>query len=200
MINKKAKAIKKTVIKSTIMFENHKDSLFNNKIILLNLIENQQDIDKIYLYAKDPYEAKYQYLIKIREKVGIDHHNDPSAYIEYSNDMRDVYKNINYYNPNKENKILVFDDMIVDMINNRNLGSIVTDLFIRGRKLDISLVFITQSYFQVTKDVRLNTTHFENRECTAERYSFLVNNTKLASDNPLRFRKLFLKCNKNHDN
>ena len=114
--------------------------------------------------------------------------------------MRDVYKNINYYNPNKENKILVFDDMIVDMINNRNLGSIVTDLFIRGRKLDISLVFITQSYFQVTKDVRLNTTHFENRECTAERYSFLVNNTKLASDNPLRFRKLFLKYNKNHDN
>ena len=64
--------------------------------LLLNLIENQPDIDKIYLYAKDPYEAKYQYLIKIREKVGIDHHNDPRAYIEYSNDMHDVYKNINY--------------------------------------------------------------------------------------------------------
>ena len=61
--------------------------------------------------------------------------------------MHDVYKYINYYNPNKENKILVFDDMIVDMINNRNLGSIVTDLFIRGRKLDISLVFITLSSF-----------------------------------------------------
>ena len=61
--------------------------------------------------------------------------------------MHDVYKNINYYNPNKENKILVFDDMIVDLINNRNLGSIVTDLFIRGRKLDISLVFITLSSF-----------------------------------------------------
>ena len=57
---------------------------------LLNLINNQPDIDKIYLYAKDPYEAKYQYLIKIREKAGIDHHNDPIAYIEYSNDMRDV--------------------------------------------------------------------------------------------------------------
>ena len=112
--------------------------------LLLNLIENQPDIDKIYLYAKDPYEAKYQYLIKIREKVGIDHHNDPRAYIEYSNDMRDVYKNINYYNPNKENKILiVFDDMIADMINNRRLDSIVTELFIRGRKLNISLVFIT---------------------------------------------------------
>ena len=64
--------------------------------IFLNLIENQLDIDKIYLYAKDPYEAKYQYLINKREGVGIDHFNDPKAFIEYSNDMRDVYKNINY--------------------------------------------------------------------------------------------------------
>ena len=129
--------------------------------VLLKLIENQPDIDKIYLYAKDPYEAKYQYLIKIREKVGIDHHNDPRAYIEYSNDMHDVYKNIDKYNPDKENKILiVFDDMIADMIHNKKLNSIVTELFIRGRKLNISLVFITQSYFKVPKDVRLNTTHF----------------------------------------
>ena len=67
--------------------------------LLLNLIENQPDIDKIYLHAKDPYEAKYQYLIKICEKVGIDHHNDPRAYIEYSNDIHFVYENINYYNP-----------------------------------------------------------------------------------------------------
>ena len=147
MINKKAKAIKKTVIKSTIMFENHKDSLFNNKIILLNLIENQQDIDKIYLYAKDPYEAKYHYLINKRKSVDINYFSNPKDFIKYWNDMHDVYKNINYYNPNKENKILVFDDMIVDLINNRNLGSIVTDLFIRGRKLDISLVFITLSSF-----------------------------------------------------
>ena len=147
MINKKAKAIKKTVIKSTIMFENHKDSLFNNKIILLNLIENQQDIDKIYLYAKDPYEAKYHYLINKRKSVGINYFSNPKDFIKYWNDMHDVYKYINYYNPNKENKILVFDDMIVDLINNRNLGSIVTDLFIRGRKLDISLVFITLSSF-----------------------------------------------------
>ena len=110
--------------------------------MLLNLTEKQPDIDKIYLSAKDPYEAKYQYLIKIREKVGIDHHNDPRAYIEYSNDMHDVYKNIDEYNPDKENKILiVFDDMIADMINNRRLDSIVTELFIRGRKLNISLVF-----------------------------------------------------------
>ena len=127
----------------------------------MNLIENQPDIDKIYLYAKDPYEAKYQYLINKRESVGINHFNDPKAFIEYSNDMQDVYKNINYYNPDKENKILiVFDDMIADMIHNKKLNSIVTELFIRGRKLNISLVFITQSYYKVPKDVRLSTTCF----------------------------------------
>ena len=113
------------------------------------------------MYAKDPYEAKYQYLINKREGVGIYHFNDRKAFIEYSNDMRDVYKNINYYNPNQKDKILiVLDDMIADMIHNKKLNSIVTELFIRGRKLNISLVFNTQSYFKVSKDVRLNTTHF----------------------------------------
>ena len=126
--------------------------------VLLNLIENQPDIDKIYLYAKDPYEAKYQYLINKREKVGIDH---PRAYIEYSNDMRDVYKNISFYNPDRDNNNLtIFDGMIADMINNKKLNSIVAELFIRGRKLNIYFVFITQSYFEVPKNVRLNTTHF----------------------------------------
>ena len=197
---------------------------------LLNLIENQPDIDKIYLYAKDSHEAKYHYLIKMRGKVGIDHHNNPRADIKYSNDMRDVYKNINYYNPDKEKKILiVFNDMIADMIHNKKLDSIVTKVFIRGRKLSISLVFITQSYFKVPKDVRQNTTHFfitkipnrrelqeiarnhssdiktEDftniyRKFTFEPYSFLVNDTALESDNPLRSRKLFLEYNKNHDN
>ena len=199
--------------------------------VLLYLIESKPDIDKIYLYAKDLYEAKYQYLINIRKKEGIDHFNDPKAYIEYSNNMHDVYKNIDEYNPDKENKILiVFDDMIADMIHNKKLDSIATELFIRGRKLNISLVFITQSYFKVPKDVRLNTTHFFiakipnkrelqqiainhssdintkdfaniYRKCTAEPYSFLVNDTTLASNNPLRFRKnLFGIYNKNHDN
>ena len=137
--------------------------------------------------------------------------------------MHDVYKNINDYNPDKENKILiVFDDTIADMIHNKKLNSIVTELFIRGRKLNISLVFITQSYFKVPKDVRLNTTHFlimkipDKRELqqisinhssnintkdfikiykksTDEPYSFLVNDSTLSSDNPLRFRKKF--CN-----
>ena len=129
--------------------------------VLLNLIDNQPDIDKIYLYVKDLYEAKYQYLINIREKVGIDHFDDPKAFTEYSNDMHDVYKNIGEYNIDKERKILiVFDDMIADIINNKKLDSVVTELFIRGRKLNISLVFITQSYFKVPKGVRLNATHF----------------------------------------
>ena len=128
---------------------------------LLNLINNQSDIDKIYLYAKDPYEAKYQHLINKREKVGLGHSNDPKAFMEYSNDMQDVYKNIEEYNPEKNRNIpIVFDDMIADMINNKKLNSIVTEFFIRGRKLNISTVFITKSYLKVPKDVRLNSTHF----------------------------------------
>ena len=79
-------------------------------------------------------------------KVGIHHHNDPRVYIEYSNDMLDVYKSINHYNPDNENKILiVFDDMIADMIQNKKLDSIVTELFIRGRKL-IFLLFLLPNH------------------------------------------------------
>ena len=85
------------------------------------------------MYAKDLYEVKYQYLIKIREEVGLKHFNDPKAFSEYSNYMEDVYKNIDEYNIDKEHKILiVFDYMIADMINNKLLNSIVTELFIRG--------------------------------------------------------------------
>ena len=155
----------------------------------------------------------------MQNRVGINHLNDPKAFIEYSNDMHDVYKNIDNYNPDKENKtLIVFDDMIADLINNKKLNSIVTELFIRGRKLNISLVFISQSYFKVPKDVRPNTTHFfimkiPNRielqqiaishssdidfkdfiniykKCTDKPYSFLVIDTTLPSNNPLRFRK-----------
>ena len=144
--------------------------------------------------------------------------------------MHNVDKNINYYNPDKENKILIAFDMIPDMIQNKKLNSIVTELFIRGRKLNISLVFITQLYFKVPKDVKLNTTHFfitkilskrelqeisinhssdiiiEDfvdvcRKFTAEPYSFLVNDTTLESDNSLGSRKnLFGIYNKNNDN
>ena len=125
------------------------------------MINNQQDIDKIYLYAKDPYEDKYKYLIDKRKSVGLKHFNDPKAFIEYSNDMHRVYKNIDNYNLNKENKILiVFDDMITNMINNKKLNSIVTEIFIRCKKLNKSLVFISQSYFKVPKNVRNNSKHF----------------------------------------
>ena len=114
-----------------------------------------------YTCTQKIHEDRYQVLINKRESIGLKHFNDSKAFIEYSNDMHDVYKNINDYNPDKENKILIiFDDMIADMIHNKKLNSIVTKLFIRGRKLNISLVFITQSYFKVPKDVRLNTTHF----------------------------------------
>ena len=98
-----------------------------------------------------------------------------------------VYKNIDDYNPDKENRMLiVFDDMIADMINNKQLNSIVTELFIRCRKLNMSLVFITQSYFKVPRDVRLNI----YRKYTVEPYPFFDIDTTLPSNNPLRFRKI----------
>ena len=101
-----------------------------------------------YIYTQKIHESKHQYLINKRESVGINHFNNPKAFIDYSDDMHDVYKNIDDYNHDNENKILiVFDDMIADVIHNKKLNSIVTELFIRGRKLNISLVFITQSYF-----------------------------------------------------
>ena len=101
---------------------------------------------KYILYAKDPFEAKYQFLINKRESTGLQHFNDPQAFIYNSNDMHDVYKTINDYNVDKENKILIFfDDMVADMINNKKLNSIVTELFISGRKLNISLAFITHT-------------------------------------------------------
>ena len=95
---------------------------------LLNLINNQPDIDKIYLYAKDPYEAKYQFLINKRESTRLKHFNDPKAFIEYSNDMQDVYKNIEEYNLGKKSKILiVLDNMIANMINNEKLNRILLE-------------------------------------------------------------------------
>ena len=136
--------------------------------------------------------------------------------MEYSNDMEDVFKNIENYNPGKKRKILiVFDDVIADMTNNKKLNPIVTELFIGGKKLNVSVLFITQSYFKVPKDVRLNSTHFFNmkipnkrelhqialnhssdiefkdfiriyNKCTAEPYSFLVNDITLPSDDILR--------------
>ena len=127
---------------------------------LLNLINEQNNIDKIYLHAKDLSEPKYEFLIKKRENVEIKHLNDPNAFIECSNTMDDVYENINDYNPiRKRKKLIVFDDMIADIMTNKRFQAIIKELFIRCRKLNISLAFITQSYFSVPKDVRLNLRH-----------------------------------------
>ena len=136
---------------------------------------------------------------------------------------QDVYENIEEYNLGKKGKVLiVFDDMVADMISNKKLNPVVTELFIRGRKLNISIVFITQSYVKVPKEIRLNTTHFfiikilSKRElqqiginhssdidfkdftkilekCTAKNYSFLVSDTTLRSDNSFRYRENLLK-------
>ena len=135
---------------------------------LFNLIDQQPDTDKIYLCVKDPYEAKYQFLINRRESTGLKHFNDFKTFIEYSNNVDDIYKNIEQNNPNKKRKILVvFDNMIADMLSNKEINAIVTELFIRSRKLNIALVFITQSYFAVPISlifmfgvIRLNATHY----------------------------------------
>ena len=161
------------------------------------MIKNQQDIHKIYLYSKNLYEDKYQYLINKRERIGINHLNDPKAFVEYSNDMHKVYKNIDNYKPDKENKILiVFDDMIADMINNKKLNSIVTELFIRGRKLNISLIFITQSYLllNLTKDVRNNSTHFFIMKIPNKRELIQIAINHSSDINTKDFIEIYRKC------
>ena len=128
---------------------------------LLNLINEQNDIDKVYLYARDLNEPKYKTLIKEREDAGIKHLNDPYAFIECSNTMDDVYDNFHDYNSSRKRKILiVFDDIIADIMTNKKFQAIIKEFFIRCRKLNISLGFIGQSYFSVPKDVRINWTHY----------------------------------------
>ena len=128
---------------------------------LVHLINNLHPIDKIYLYAKDLHEPKYEYLINKREQAGIKNLNDPHTFIEYSDDMNDVLDDINNYNKNRDKKVLiVFDDMIVDIEYNKNFKRIIKELFYRARKINVSIVFITQSYFRALKDARLNSTHY----------------------------------------
>ena len=99
--------------------------------ILLHLIDKFHPIDKIYLYAKNTYEDKYQYLINKREQAGIKNLNDPYAYIEYLNDMNDVLEDINNYNKNRDKKVLIiFDDMIADIMRSQKFKAIVKELFI----------------------------------------------------------------------
>ena len=128
---------------------------------VLHLINDLHPTDKIYLYAKDLHEPKYEYLINKREQVGIKNLNDPHAFIEYSDDMNDVFDDINNYNKNRDKKVLiVFDNMIADIEYNKNFKRIIKKLFYRARKINVSIVFITQSYFRGLKDARLNSTHY----------------------------------------
>ena len=169
-------------------------------------------------------------MIKKREDVETKHLNDSNAFIEFSNTMDDVYENIDEYNPSRKRKILIsFDDMIADIMTNKKFQAIIKELFIRCRKLNISLVFITQSYFSVPKDVRLNSTHYlimkinnrkelQNiainhsadidykdfvkiyRECKKKTYSFLTIDTTLPASDPLRFITIFFQSYKNDSN
>ena len=196
---------------------------------LFNLIKEQDGIDKIYLCAKDLSEPKYELLIKKCKDAGIKHLNDLNAFIECSNNMDDVYENIDDCNPNRKRKFLiVFNDMIADIMSNKKFQAIIKELFSRCRKLNISLVFITQSYFSVPKDIRLNSTHLimkinnkkelHNiainhladidykdfvkiyRKCTREPYSFLTIDTTLSASDPLKFRKTFFSSYKDSSN
>ena len=121
--------------RSTLQNFNYWWFRIRKKNTLLHLINEQKDIDKIYLYAKDLSEPKYEYLIRHRENAGIKHLNDSKAFIECSNTMNDVYENIDNYNPNRKRKILiVFDDMIADIMTNEKFQSIIKELLIRCRK------------------------------------------------------------------
>ena len=121
---------------------------------LLNLIKEQDDIDKNYLYAKDLSEPKYEFLIKKHKDVGTNHFDDPNAFIECSNRIDDIYQIMDDYNPSRQREILfVLDDMIADIMSNKTFQAIIRELFIRYRKLNISLAFISQCYFSVSKDV-----------------------------------------------
>ena len=129
---------------------------------LLHLINDLHPIDKIYLYAKDIHKPKYEYLINKREKAGIKNLRDPKAFIEYSDDMDDVLDDINNYNKIRNKKVLiVFDDMIADIEYNKNIKRIILkELFYRACKINMSIVFIMQSYLGALKDARLNSTRY----------------------------------------
>ena len=116
--------------------------------VLLNFIKHQRpDFDKIYLYIKNPFESKRQILINGREKVRIIKLKNPKVFIDYSQIIDDVYENLEDYNPmNKRKVLIVLNDMIADMESNKKLSPVATELFLRARNLNISLVFISQSY------------------------------------------------------
>ena len=129
---------------------------------LLNSIQKGNNIIvKIYLYAKDLEEPKYQLLTDKREQAGLKILKDPTAFIEHSNTMDDIYENIKDYNKKRKRKVLtVFDEMISRVISDKKAQQVLKELFIRCRKLNVSLCFLTQSYFSVPKDLSLNCAHY----------------------------------------
>ena len=129
---------------------------------LLNLIQRDNNIiDKIYLYAKDIEEPKYKFLINKREQAGINFYNDHTAFIEYSNSVDDIFPQIEDFNKKRKTRVLIiFDDMISHVMSDIKAQQVLKDLFIRCRKINISPCFLTQSYFSVPNDVRLNCTHY----------------------------------------
>ena len=118
--------------------------------MLLKLIKHQQpDINKKFLYVKDSFESKYQLLINGREKVRIENLKDPKVFIDYSQIIDDVYENLEDYNPMRKRRVLlVFYDITGHMESNKKLIPIVTEVFLKGRKLNISLVFFITILFQ----------------------------------------------------
>ena len=162
------------------------------------------------MYAKDLEEPKYQFLIDKRKKAGLKNLKYKNAFIEHSSTMDDIFENIEDYNKKRKRKVLiVFDDMISQVMSNKKAQQVLKELFIRCRKLNISFVFLTQSYFSVPKDVRLNCTHYvifklnnkrelqniainhsgdidykhfvnTDRNCTKEPYNFLTIDTTQA--------------------
>ena len=173
----------------------------NALINSINEQDNHDFIDKIYLYARDLSEPKYEYLIKKREDGGIKYVNNPNAFIKCSSTMYDVYENINDYNPIRQRKKLIaFDDMIADIMTNKKFQTIIKELFIRCRKLNISLVFITRSYFSVPKDVRLNTAHYFIMKIN-NRIEFKNIATDYSADIDYNdFKKIYRKCTKEPHN
>ena len=132
-----------------------------NYLTIFNNILFNNTVNKIYLYAKNLEEPKYKLLIDKREQTGINFNNDPNPFIEYSNSMDDILSDIKDYNKKRKRKVLIiFDDMISHVMSDEKTQQILKYLFIRCRKLNISLCFLTQSYFSVPKDIRLNCTHY----------------------------------------
>ena len=188
----------------------------NALLHLIQKLNNTNPIDKIHLYAKDLSEPKYEILIDNSEKSGIKNYNDPNAFIEYSNSMDDVFENIHDYNTKRKRRILiVFDDMIANIMTNKKLQSLSKDYL-----LDVENQIFLLSYFRAPKEARLNSTHYlimkiqSKRElqnisqdnsgdvdfkdflkiyknCTNEAYSFMTIDTTLPTSDPMRFRKNF---------